>query len=76
MCSNCGNIKEKLSLTERIYQCEKCNFKIDRDLNAAIKLEQYDAESYAVNACGESNKQSSAATADSVKQEANRNLVL
>ena len=76
MCSNCGNIKEKLSLTERIYQCEKCNFKIDRDLNATINLEQYDAASYPVKVCQESNKQNSNATADPVKQEANRNLVL
>ena len=37
-CSNCGNIKEKLSLSTRIYKCKKCNLKIDRDLNAAINI--------------------------------------
>ena len=39
-CSNCNNKKEKLALSERNYHCEKCGFKIDRDLNAAINLQQ------------------------------------
>ena len=38
MCSNCGNIKEKLSLSDRIYDCDKCNLKLDRDYNAAINI--------------------------------------
>ena len=29
-----------MSLGEREYQCECCGFVIDRDLNAAINLEQ------------------------------------
>ena len=37
-CSNCGYKKEKLSLSERTFTCENCNFQIDRDLNAAINL--------------------------------------
>jgi putative transposase len=37
-CSNCGNKKEKLSLSERTYICEKCELEIDRDLNASINL--------------------------------------
>ena len=37
-CSNCGHKKEILSLSERVFSCENCNFKIDRDLNAAINL--------------------------------------
>ncbi|WP_414621943.1 RNA-guided endonuclease InsQ/TnpB family protein [Calothrix sp. CCY 0018] len=37
-CSNCGDKKETLSLRERIFNCENCNFQIDRDLNAAINL--------------------------------------
>lgn len=43
-CSNCGYIKPKLLLKERVYKCEKCNFEIDRDLNAAINLANYVAE--------------------------------
>nr|WP_269544595.1 transposase [Dactylococcopsis salina] len=37
-CSNCGTVKEKLSLSERTFQCESCGFSCDRDLNASINL--------------------------------------
>ena len=37
-CSNCGNVKDTLSLSERTYHCEQCNFTIDRDLNASINI--------------------------------------
>jgi putative transposase len=37
-CSNCGIKKETLSLDERVFECDHCTFKIDRDLNAAIIL--------------------------------------
>ncbi|MDP5338524.1 MAG: transposase, partial [Nodularia sp. (in: cyanobacteria)] len=37
-CSNCGYKKEKLSLSERTYDCDNCGFEIDRDLNASINL--------------------------------------
>jgi putative transposase len=39
-CSGCGTKKEDLKLSERIYCCEVCHLKIDRDLNAAINLEK------------------------------------
>ena len=38
MCSMCGNIKNNLSLGDRIYMCDKCGLIIDRDLNASINL--------------------------------------
>jgi putative transposase len=38
MCSQCGQIKKDLKLSDRVYKCE-CGFSIDRDLNAAINLE-------------------------------------
>jgi putative transposase len=38
ICSYCGNKKEKLSLSERVFVCEKCNLSIDRDYNAALNL--------------------------------------
>lgn len=41
ICSNCGDIKDKLSLSERIFRCNKCGYKIDRDLNASINLMNY-----------------------------------
>ena len=40
-CSCCGNIKVKLSLSERTYHCEACGLSIDRDLNASINLSRY-----------------------------------
>lgn len=36
-CSNCGNKKNYLSLSERTFNCE-CGFVCDRDVNAAINL--------------------------------------
>lgn len=39
-CSCCGNKKEKLSLSERVFVCEKCGLSIDRDLNAALNLKK------------------------------------
>ncbi|MDN5316223.1 MAG: putative transposase [Thermoanaerobacterium sp.] len=40
-CSNCGNIKSKLSLSERTFRCDECGYEIDRDLNASINLKNY-----------------------------------
>ncbi|CCQ66744.1 hypothetical protein CWATWH0402_6274 [Crocosphaera watsonii WH 0402] len=39
-CSNCGDKKESLLLSERVFYCEKCHYQIDRDLNAAKNLEK------------------------------------
>lgn len=52
-CSQCGAVKETLSLSERVYRCE-CGAEIDRDLNAAINLKHV-AASHAetLNARGE-----------------------
>ena len=47
-CSSCGEVKAKLSLNERVYRCEHCGLVIDRDLNAALNILQYVAQS-----CGE-----------------------
>lgn len=41
ICSNCGNIKPRLALSQRVYVCEKCGLKLDRDYNAAINLMRY-----------------------------------
>ena len=37
-CSNCGEKKRELSLSDRQYQCISCGFTEDRDVNAAINL--------------------------------------
>ncbi len=39
-CSSCGSIKKDLKLSDRVYECQ-CGFKLDRDLNAAINLANY-----------------------------------
>lgn len=44
-CSSCGNIKDKLTLKERTYVCEKCNFTLDRDHNAALVIRARGLES-------------------------------
>ena len=41
MCSCCGSIKSNLGLNERVYTCESCGLKKDRDLNAAENLAYY-----------------------------------
>ena len=41
LCSECGNKKQKLSLSERTYKCECCGLVIDRDYNASINLSKY-----------------------------------
>jgi putative transposase len=38
-CSQCGTVKP-MDLDERTYQCEHCGLVLDRDLNAALNLQQ------------------------------------
>lgn len=38
-CSRCGHKKEHLGLEERMFVCEECGLKMDRDENAAKTLE-------------------------------------
>lgn len=37
-CSSCGEVKDEMPLSVRVYECEGCGLKIDRDLNAAINI--------------------------------------
>lgn len=39
-CSNCGNVKKELKLSERTYKCNECSFEIDRDLNASLNIKK------------------------------------
>lgn len=41
-CSYCGSYKKDLKLSQRVYHCDNCQEKIDRDLNAAINLANTD----------------------------------
>lgn len=40
-CSECGEIHRELTLSDRIFVCPTCGFKLDRDENAARNLEKY-----------------------------------
>lgn len=51
-CSNCGHIKQELSLSQRVFVCEQCSCQIDRDLNAAINLSRL--SSNRIHACEQS----------------------
>lgn len=41
-CSHCGHVKTDLKLSDRMYICAECGLRIDRDLNAAINLANYE----------------------------------
>ena len=41
-CSNCGNYKRDLKLSQRVYSCDNCREKIDRDFNAALNIAKTD----------------------------------
>ena len=37
-CSNCGSYKKNLKLSQRVYHCNSCQVKIDRDFNASRNI--------------------------------------
>ena len=37
LCNNCGNKKEDLKLSDRVYKCS-CGYENDRDLNASLNI--------------------------------------
>lgn len=37
-CSDCGRRKPNLTLADRVFECDSCGMRIDRDLGAAINL--------------------------------------
>ena len=71
-CSNCGRVKAKLSLNERVYRCDGCGLVMDRDLNAAVNIKVAGSAPETINAHRETVKRgdlSDRATLDSVKCE-------
>ena len=38
LCSNCGALKADLTLKDRVYCCDKCGTRLDRDYNASLNL--------------------------------------
>lgn len=59
-CSNCGTVKAKLSLSERVYHCDKCGLDMDRDLNAAINIQVAGSAPETLNARGGSGRRADA----------------
>jgi putative transposase len=51
ICSNCGHRVEKMPMYKRAWVCPTCGMSHDRDVNAAINLENYAVKS-TVSACG------------------------
>ena len=41
-CSNCGGYKKDLRLNKRVFHCDNCQEKIDRDFNASINIAKTD----------------------------------
>ena len=41
-CSNCGNYQKDLKLSQRVYHCDNCQIKIDRDFNASLNIAKTD----------------------------------
>lgn len=77
LCSNCGNKKEELKLSERIYKCECCGLEIDRDINAAINLANYSPtqKSWGSHASGERSPDLEINHSLSLNEEVNLNLL-
>jgi putative transposase len=69
-CSGCGSVKAKLTLAERIYQCEDCGLVLDRDVNAAGNLLSLAASgANSLNACGAAVRPGPTAGHAALKQE-------
>jgi putative transposase len=41
-CSQCGNIKRDLKLSDRVYICTECGNELNRDINASRNLRDYE----------------------------------
>ena len=63
-CSNCGVVKDKLSLSERTFNCDVCGLSIDRDLNAAINIKVAGSAPETLNARGEDVRRSDLVSGD------------
>jgi len=68
-CSQCGRVKENLTLSDRAFACEGCGFQCDRDLNAAMNLFGT-VSSTGTQACGEEGPGSSTRWSETILCEA------
>jgi len=70
MCSRCGNVKPRLSLSTKLFRCF-CGLELDRDLNAAINLKNLAVSSTATACCPGGSGQTSSLVKPLVGQEPN-----
>ena len=74
LCSCCGWKNENLSLADRTFECQECDNKMDRDMNAAMNLENLvknRESSSRIQACGEQSSSNESLVSCSAKQEFN-----
>ena len=69
-CSNCGVVKAKLSLSERVFHCDACGASMDRDLNAAINIVVAGSAPETLNARGEDVRRANSLLGNAVPGEA------
>ncbi len=70
-CSACGTKKDSLALSDRVYVCESCGIRIDRDFNAAQNLAKLSTgSSPGSNACGDGSADGSLASRETAVVEA------
>jgi len=63
-CSACGEVNNELRLKNRVFECTKCGYKEDRDLNASKNIKNFSRDELTrINASGET------VTRPSVKEE-------
>jgi putative transposase len=77
LCRKCGNIKEDLTLNDRVYVCE-CGHSEDRDLNASINIENYGLStlsSRGIQACGESVRLLDACGLEAISMKQEENMI-
>jgi len=73
LCSCCGWKNESLTLADRTFECQECDNKMDRDMNAAMNLKQfYTVSSTGIQACGEQSSSNASLVSCSTKQEFNK----
>lgn len=71
-CSNCGWRNDNLTLKDRVFECQVCQHKMDRDLNAAFNLKKlYTVSSTGINAFGDGSSVCGSKYSPSLKKESN-----
>ncbi len=72
MCNHCKHINSNLKLSQRVWKCEQCNNKIDRDYNAAKNILEQGLNLTAVGAIVEKPVELLANKSEATKQEASQ----